>query len=196
MEPSKVQTNYRFLWLVKKLAMTNAHKLLHQVWSLIGVVWLILQHSKQCNWNLSLLLSRLVNRRDWLSEDAGSTHPASQVVPTGQAVPTHLHTWAPDTTHHCPSQPDTTHQRPNARFVFINVFIQMHTNVAEQTQPQMYNATVLILEARDQKDEQLLSEYWNFPQLLMVWGGVNHWKYVRQIFQMQFCIGTYNLPNL
>ena len=72
----------------------------------------------------------------------------------------------------------------------------MHTNVAEQTQPQMYNATVLILEARDQKDEQLLSEYWNFPQLLMVWGGVNHWKYVRQIFQMQFCIGTYNLPNL
>ena len=50
----------------------------------------------------------------------------------------------------------------------------MHTNVREQTQHKMYEATVLILEARDQKDEQLLSEYWNFPQLLMVWGGVNH----------------------
>ena len=152
MEPSKVQKNYRFLWLVKKLAMTNAHKLLHQVWSLIGVVWLILQHSKQCNWNLSLLLSRLVNRRDWLSEDAGSTDPASQVVPTGQAVPTYLQTWAPDTTHHCPSQPDTTHQHrlwatgKCFEILFINVFIQMHTNVREQTQYQMYEATVLILE--------------------------------------------------
>ena len=47
----------------------------------------------------------------------------------------------------------------------------MHTNVREQTQHQMYEVTVLILEVRDQKDEQLLSEYWNFLQLLMVWGG-------------------------
>ena len=34
----------------------------------------------------------------------------------------------------------------------------MNTNVGEQTQPQMFKATVLILEARDQKDEQLLYE--------------------------------------
>ena len=86
----------------------------------------------------------------------------------------------PTTTRYKPPQSDSTHQRLNGKLqlailgtqrplalshrkmfwevFFKNVFIQMHTNVGEQTQPQMFKATVLILEARDQKDEQLLSE--------------------------------------
>ena len=125
---------------------------------------------------------------------AQPTQPPKLCPPDKSCPPTSTlgHQIQPTIAHHNQIQPTSA---PTRDF-FINVLIQMHTNVREQTQHQMYEVTVLILEVRDQKDEQLLSEYWNFLQLLMVWGGVNHWKYVRQIFQMQFCIGTYNLPNL
>ena len=54
--------------------------------------------------------------------------------------------------------PALSHRKMFWEVFFIYVFIQIHTNVGEETQHQMSHATVLILEVRDQKDEQLLSE--------------------------------------